>query len=169
LLADGRAYLLGGNSPGLADVHTVWVWDWLFGMTVEMEGFRETEVIAREKYPKTYAWVVRFRKFVGDVRKEAGEVEVVSDKTAIGKVLSGEYAEHVMDIDPAEPLGLSKGQLIEVWPSDSGSKHHDKGKLVSICVREVVIDSEVPNGKGTLRLHFPRINFRIVPVQNAKL
>ena len=74
-------------------------------------------------------------------------------------------------MDEKDPLRLKKGQVVEVWPTDSGQAqaHRDKGELVSIGVKEVVIRTEVPKGKGSLRLHFPRINFKIQPTQQSKL
>ena len=72
-------------------------------------------------------------------------------------------------MDSADPLQLKKGQSVEMWPIDSGMNHHDKGELLSIGVRETCVKSEVPGGKGNLRVHYPRTNFKVVPVREARL
>jgi glutathione S-transferase len=169
MLSDGRDYMLGTSKPSLADVHVVWVYDWLFGMATGMPEFVEKDIISSELYPRTTAWVSRFRQYVEGLQERNGQPEILNNEDAIARILSSDYYEAEDAMDPKEPLKLSKGQLVEVWPSDSGSKHHDQGKLVSIGVKEVVIESVVPDGKGNLRLHFPRINFRIAPAQNARL
>jgi hypothetical protein len=64
---------------------------------------------------------------------------------------------------------LKKGELVEMFPTDSGMNHHDKGELVAIGVNEVVVKSEVPGGKGHLRIHYPRTNFKIQQVSGEKL
>lgn len=169
MLADGRKYILKTESPGLADIHAIWVWDWLFGMSMDMGDFLEDDVIAREKYPKTVTWVARFREHMQDRERQNGPPDILGNQEAIEYIMSSGYTEAAGEVDPSEPLRFSKGQAVEVWPSDSGSAHRDKGHLVSIGVKEIVIESAVPNGQGHLRLHFPRINFRIAPAQNAKL
>lgn len=169
MLADGRKYILGTDKPGLADIHALWVWDWLFGMSMDMGKSLENYVIAPEMYPKTLAWVERHRQYMQELERQNATPEVLSNEKAIEYILASEYTEKEGEMDTHEPLRLSQGQMVEVWPSDSGSAHRDKGRLVSIGVKEVVIESAVPNGKGHLRLHFPRINFRIAPAKNANL
>lgn len=169
MLGDGRAYIVATEKPGLADLHAVWVWDWLIGMSMGMGDAVEEDLITQEKYPKTFAWVTRFRDNIQDVERQNGKPVVLSDEDAIASILQSDFTESEGEMDPYEPLKLSKGQLVEVWPSDYGSKYHDQGQLVSIGVKEVVIASAVPDGQGHLRLHFPRINFRIARVENARL
>ena len=67
-------------------------------------------------------------------------------------------------IDPADPLKLEKGREVEVFPVDTGSNHHDRGRLVSIGRDEVVVESKTNVGEGVLRIHYPRVNIRTQPV-----
>lgn len=168
LLADGRQYMSGQDKPGMADVHTAWVYDWMFGMQQNMGPYLKG-TIDETMYPKTFAWQARNRQYHEELLKKIGKPEVLSNEQAYERVLSSDYFEKDLKVDSTDPLELSEGQLIEVWPIDSGQNHHDKGKIVAIGVHEVVIESEVPGGKGHLHLHFPRINFRIAPIQESRL
>jgi glutathione S-transferase len=165
LLGDGRPYLLG-DSPGLADVHTVWTWHWLFGM---LPAFEEKDIVTPDQYPRAFAWVERFTRYIDGLRGKQGGPETISSQQGYDTIFQSDFFEPGGNIDPLDPLKLEMGQLVELWPIDSGFNHHDKGSLVAIGVREVVIKSEVPSGDGHLRLHFPRINFRIRAVQDARL
>jgi hypothetical protein len=59
--------------------------------------------------------------------------------------------------------------MVAINPVDSGASHIDKGELVSIGIREVVIKKMVPNGKGEIRVHFPRVNFSIKAIDESNL
>ncbi|AQZ14864.1 hypothetical protein BZL39_H02390 [Zygosaccharomyces parabailii] len=67
------------------------------------------------------------------------------------------------EIDPLDPLGLHKDDLVEVTPTDYGCIPV-KGKLVTLTTREVAIERENPE-VGTVVVHFPRIGFKIVRSQ----
>ena len=60
-----------------------------------------------------------------------------------------------------DPLGLEKGQDVEVWPIDSGFKNHDCGVLSALDSKEVVITTQTKLGRKEVRIHHPRTNFRI--------
>lgn len=72
-------------------------------------------------------------------------------------------------IDPQDPLMLNKGELIEVVPTDSGVLNPQRGRLVGLEAKRVVVEVDVP-GKGeegagkTVRVWFPRINYSITKV-----
>jgi glutathione S-transferase len=154
LLADGRKFLSGTDGPKLADVHVAWNLDWATGLaTLKQEG--ETgDVITKENYPRVWAWLDRYKNFVSSIHEKDGRAGTISVDDAVEKILKSEYAEKEGNVDPVEPLKLEKGQLVEMWPTDSGMNHHDKGKLVSIGATEVCVESEVPGGKGYLRIHW---------------
>ena len=65
------------------------------------------------------------------------------------------------EVDDRDPLGLKKGQDVESWPIDSGFNHHDRGKLVSLTSKEVVLASQSKVEGKEVRIHHPRWNFRI--------
>ena len=68
-----------------------------------------------------------------------------------------------------DPSGLKKGDVIEVWPIDTGFNHRDKGRLVKLDGAEVVIEGKTVKG-GAIRIHCPRHGFRVRKVGgDAKL
>lgn len=170
LLADGRQFLLDTPGPTLADIHGIWTFDWTLQERMHMRECLETNVINATAYPRTFAYVERFRAAIAakSAQNDNKPVELSPDET-IRRILESDFFEPEGRVDPQDPLKLSKGQAVEIWPVDSGFTHHDKGELVSIGVREVVIESRPNVGEGKLRLHFPRVNFRIQPLGEAKL
>ena len=128
----------------------------------------EKDLISETLFPKVNAWVERFREAVEAATKKNGKAELMSDKDAIDTIVSSDYfvPEGQVDLDP---LHLKKGQMVDISPVDSGSSHHDKGELISLSLKEVVIKKEVPNGRGQIRVHFPRINFSIKAAQDSNL
>jgi hypothetical protein len=83
------------------------------------------------------------------------------------KSTTREYAEPEGTVDEADPLKLRKGQQVEVWPTDGGSSGRTSGTLVGLNGREVVIQRQTADKQSDVRIHFPRINFRIAVVEDA--
>lgn len=50
-------------------------------------------------------------------------------------------------VDPQEFFGVEEGELVEVYPSDSGFDHRDPGVLVGLDVDEVVIFTKARGDK----------------------
>jgi hypothetical protein len=98
-----------------------------------------------------------------------GKARVIPDREAIDTILSSDYFEPEGEIDPQDPLQLKKGQMVAINPVDSGASHVDKGELLSIGIREAVIKKKVPNGRGEIRVHFPRVNFSIRAIDESNL
>jgi glutathione S-transferase len=163
LLADGRDWILGGEGPSLADVEAVWVFHWL----IWMPGALDKEQVSAERFPKVYAWVERFQRAVGEA-KGAGQVTTVGGEEAAG-VIKGEetrFFEGEGEVDGSEPIvrvyGLEKGQRVEVWPTDSGAGHRDRGRLVGLGADEVVWETD-----AGVRVHAPRHGFRVQPASGS--
>lgn len=168
-LADGREYLLNTKEPALVDVQGIWTFEWILGDVSRMFEFLEKDAISAEQFPKTFAWVRRFQEFVTKKREQnGGAVKELSAEGTIEQILASDFFEPEGTIDPRDPLKLNRGQLVDISPIESGFTHHDKGELVSIGVREVVIAIKPNVGSGYLRLHFPRVNYRIQPVEGSK-
>lgn len=171
-LADGRSWILATEGPSLADIHGVWPFHWLvLGMKTAMPD----DIVSAKTHPKVWAWIERFD---ASMRAEAGKVPRVKrmkGPEAVECVLGAEYAEGMngerMEVDGTDPVGkgLRKGQLVKSWPSDTGSRHQDTGRLLKLDKEEVVLEVEGKEGK-MVRLHHPRWNFRIRSIGNgAKL
>jgi glutathione S-transferase len=160
LIGDGREWVLGGSKPTVADIHAIWPFDWL--LLPYMVGDLPVDVFGEKVFPRTWAWVKRFNEVYAAALKQTGNPEIVSAEETVRRIEEAEYFEAEGEVDHADPLRLEKGQIVDIFPTDmaSGFVHRDTGKLVSITVMDVCIETKTKNGKE-IRIHFPRTNFRI--------
>ncbi|KAL0258201.1 hypothetical protein SLS55_007374 [Diplodia seriata] len=142
LLADGREWILKTPAPSLADIE-------------------------EQHFPKVYAWIKRFREALRAAQSSGPKPVTLKGPQAVSFVSGANLAESGGHIDAADPLGLEKGQEVEVWPIDSGFKHHDRGTLVSLTPDEMVLASRTRAGDDEVHIHFPRWGFRIVAARGA--
>ncbi|KAK6527058.1 hypothetical protein TWF281_010253 [Arthrobotrys megalospora] len=158
LLADGRNWVLKTDGPSLADIEAVWVFKWL----TTMPGAFPPDSISPKQFPKVFAWIDRFSKTVDAKAKESSPIEKIKGDAAASKILNAGYAEPegVVEAEAiATVQGLKKGDLVSVYPTDSGVNHKEKGTLVGLNSKEIVIEVEGKNGK--IRVHAPRHGFAI--------
>jgi hypothetical protein len=121
------------------------------------------------RFPRVEAWVERFRRATA----EAARGNVGADVLREGREAEDEVVERILKAGFVEPrelvfdegdvLGLKRGQRVSVSPVDFGFTHKDEGVVVGLSENEVVLEIDAPRGNGKLRLHYPRINFKIVP------
>lgn len=71
-------------------------------------------------------------------------------------------------VDEGDPSGLRLGEMIEVWPTDSGVRHRDRGRLVGLNEKEVVVQTQGGQVAG-VRVHVPRHGFRLRRFKEGKL
>ncbi|KAK3327745.1 hypothetical protein B0T19DRAFT_422675 [Cercophora scortea] len=158
LLSDGRDWVLATPGPSLADIEAVWPLHWLVSLPGALpEGMVSTQ------FPLVAAWVARFDAAVTAARVRAGKPVSLSGEEAERVILAAGWNEDTGAVDgEKEPIvafhGLRKGAKVEMWPTDSGSKHRDVGALVKVDAGEVVIET----AKG-VRVHAPRHGFRFEP------
>lgn len=90
---------------------------------------------------------------------------------AVKHIIQADYAEPEGQVDDNDPVGLKRGQYVESWPTDSGSEHHDRGRLVALSPKEVVMASPNNVDDQEIRIHHPRSNFRVqaISVRTIKL
>ncbi|KAL2043980.1 hypothetical protein N7G274_003500 [Stereocaulon virgatum] len=155
LLADGRQWILKTEKPSLADIEAIWPFHWV----LSLKSLPPT-VVSKEKYPKVYAWIDRFNAAIASAKSSAPKPATLKGAEAVKHVMQADFAEPEGQVDVNDPLGLKKGQDVESWPVDSGFKHHDRGRLVSITPQEVVLASQSKVGGREIRIHHPRWNFR---------
>ncbi|EME86880.1 uncharacterized protein MYCFIDRAFT_151894 [Pseudocercospora fijiensis CIRAD86] len=173
MLRDGRQWILGGDNPGLAEIHAGWVFDWGLNMAQDMgDGSNGAtadmkRALSDVEFPKLHDWVKRFR----DLAEQAGEDHAGggrlqegadAEDQVVDRILAADFTEQEPYFDESDVLGLQRGQRVTIAPVDFGFTHKDEGTLVGISKNEVVIEVQVPQGKGSLRLHYPRINFKIL-------
>lgn len=154
-LADGRRWILGSEKPSVADIDAVWPFEWLI-VDRSMEGSLPEEQFDARNYPRTYAWVQRFMEEVKIARERAAKPARLDGKTMNAKILDASSPTEPTAFESNDPFDLKSGDIVEVFPSDYGQAHKDRGTLIGLTALEIVIR----NSKG-LHLHFPRWNFRI--------
>ena len=179
LLADGRQWMLKTDKPTLADIEgkqevrcrsainklmqeqAIWTFDWLNGL----KGALPRELISAKQYPKVFAWIARFNDTFKAAKSQAPKPASLKGDAAVQRILNATFAEKELGVDSADPLGLQHGTEVEVFPIDSGSRHHDRGRLAGLTKDEVVLSVQA---QGTeLRLHYPRTGFRIKAVTSG--
>jgi hypothetical protein len=93
----------------------------------------------------------------------SGEQEAEIRITSLYNEMEGRVDERAPVVQHQE---LKDKQLVIVWPTDSGSRHKDVGKLVSINSKELVIETIV--GDTLVRVHAPRHRFRVYAYNEAE-
>ncbi len=87
----------------------------------------------------------------------------MSGEQAAETIINSPYNEVEGQVDEHDAVvqkqKLEKGQLVRVWPTDSGSNHKELGKLVSINSKEVIIETATVG--AVVRIHAPRHGFRV--------
>jgi hypothetical protein len=113
-----------------------------------------------------YAWVVRFNVEYKKARGAAPKPASLKGKDAMKRVSEAAFVETNLAVDKSDPLRLEAGDEVEVWPTDSGFKHKDRGPLLKLSTDEVAIGVKSEAGQE-IHLHFPRNNIRITAVNGA--
>lgn len=134
----------------------VWPFDWVR----QLKGALPPTLVSSEIYPKVYAWMDRFNKAVAAAQRSAPKPTTLKGADALKHVTQADFAEPEGEVDGNDPLGLQKGQDVESWPIDTGFRHHDRGKLISLTSKEVVLAAQSKVGGKEVRIHHPRWNFR---------
>lgn len=118
-----------------------------------------------------FAWINRFDKAIKTAGASVPKPVTLNGVEAVRHVVQAEFSEAEGEVDGNDPLGLKKGQDVESWPIDSGFRHHDRGRLVSLTATEVVLAAQSKVGGKEVRIHHPRWNFRTRAVsgEGAKL
>ena len=154
-LSDGRQWVAGGDNPTAADIEAIFPFQWLVTAPV-MEGTLTNPspgtFITEERFPKTYAWIHRFKNSVKGAGSRAEETLTGSE--AASMILSGGLAESKGVV--RDPLGFAEGDRLRVRNAEQAEINWDTGKLVELTVDGVCIENE----RG-VRLHFPRMGYAI--------
>ncbi|KAL4879190.1 hypothetical protein BJY04DRAFT_220310 [Aspergillus karnatakaensis] len=165
LLKDGRLWLAGKEEegPGLEDIEMVWPLAWLFAVPGAVPG----EVVGREKFPRVWDWVERFSQ---RVEREAGRLRKPETLSGgkVKEVLAAAAADETGDVVDEEDLlvksaGLKRGDVVQVWPTDSGARHKTVGRLVGLTDKEITV--ETIEGDVSVRVHAPRQGFAVAAVK----
>ncbi|THV44818.1 hypothetical protein BGAL_0573g00040 [Botrytis galanthina] len=155
-LGDGRDWILGSEGPTLADIQAVWPFHWL----TTLPGALPAPYISVQQFPKTFAWIARFDQATRLAAKTLPKPKVLSGAEVLEQVSASDFVEKDEGVDSLDPTGLLKGQEVEVWPIDTGMNRRDRGFLVGLSTKEIVIESQTREGVK-VKIHTPRHGFRI--------
>ncbi|EFE37189.1 hypothetical protein TRV_08157 [Trichophyton verrucosum HKI 0517] len=144
----------------------IWALDWVLDM-----GSLEDSIISEASHPKVFAWITRFRQALSHAKGKMEEM-LVSGSEVLDGLQHESFAQIDAEFDDSDPLGLEKGEEVLVWPTDSGSTHQDAGALIGLNSKEIVLQRKTADSRFDIRIHFPRLNFKVVSaahVQQTKL
>lgn len=150
------------------------------------EGMRE--VFNRDRYPGLHAWFDKFTKYIEALPSMETRVERGDEQSVDGIMRQLEQTERDQEVPllPTpnaslggldERIGLSLGSRVSVAPRDTGHNDPTTGTLTGISPEEVVIVPDVPEAVGKagkkarvegVRVHFPRVEFVIIPAKEVK-
>lgn len=120
-------------------------------------------MISEKSYPKVFAWIKRFNEALNAAKAKAPKPINLKGKDAAQSILNAKFVNSEAQVDKSDPLGLQADTEVEVYPTDSGFSHKDKGSLISLNESEGAI--QLQNG---IKLHFPRTGFRIKAVNASQ-
>jgi glutathione S-transferase len=146
-LSDGRDFLFG-DSPGLADIHAYFP-VWMARGNIPTAGAMLAPCV------RLQAWETRM-KSIGHGRRQAmsAEESLCIARTAVSSPAVG--------VDPTDPLRFPAGVRVAVTPDDYG-RDPVVGDLACLSLHEVVVVRSDPRA-GIVRVHFPRIGYRITRI-----
>ncbi|KIJ56597.1 hypothetical protein M422DRAFT_22753 [Sphaerobolus stellatus SS14] len=123
-------------------------------------------VLNEGNFPKTIAWLERFRALVTQKEGRPSKPAIITGKQAAQIISSTGRKLQSVNVDATESfrLHVAKGDIVTVTPEDYGRSHPTKGKLVSLTREEMVI--EVAGTMGTVLVHFPRLGYTVKPISS---
>jgi glutathione S-transferase len=154
-LADGRDWVLGTKEPTVADIDAVWPFEWMIIDRNMVECLPE-QSINEKIFPKVYAWVRRFMSVVEEKKKTCAKPTALDGAAMKTRTLNEPSSTDDIGFISNDPLALTLGSPVQIFPSDYGQIGVSSGTLTGLSTTEVVIT----NSHG-LSLHFPRWNFTI--------
>ncbi|KAI9795834.1 MAG: hypothetical protein M1833_006783 [Piccolia ochrophora] len=157
LLADGREWILSTQTPTLADIEAIWPFHWL----TTLDGALPPTLISKRQFPKAYEWITRFSKAIAAARTSNGRPASLKGSEAVTQITSANFFEPDPLFDETDPSGFKVGEVVELFPIDTGSRHHDVGRLVGLSPNEVVLEIQKPAAETSIRVHAPRHGFRV--------
>ncbi|MDB5419112.1 MAG: glutathione S-transferase [Phenylobacterium sp.] len=137
---------LGGSTPSIADV-SAYMNVWWLSAAVRAAA---DELLA--SFPRVSAWRGRMRAIGHGQRLEMTGAEAL-------KVARDSQPAPGPAHDPADPLGLSPGELVSVSADDYG-RDAIAGRLVALTPERVIIARDAED-LGRLHVHFPRVGYLI--------
>lgn len=136
------APFIAGDKFGLADLHAGWALGWI----LKALGLAQEPGFSEKEFPRTYKWVASW---------PTPQYEDLSQEQVWESVKGAQYTARDIGVDERDPLRIKEGTEVTVENADTEpGKHPQRGKLVGVDQREVVVEL-----KNEVRLHFPRVGY----------
>ncbi|GIZ44822.1 hypothetical protein CKM354_000800900 [Cercospora kikuchii] len=163
LLADGRTWVGNTANLSLADLEGGWALEWFLGDLMPDQAY-----FSEKQYPKVHAWIRRYRDAVRAATKHAQKPLRLQGAQAVDAVTSAAFHDRQLVVDANDPLRLTKGDHVKVFPMDGGGlpQHQDEGRLVKLTRDEVAIAIQAKSG-AELHVHAPRWAFRVEAIREG--
>lgn len=155
LLADGREWITNTKTPSLADIEMAWPLHWL----VSTPGCLPEDLISPKIFPRVFGWVQRLHATVSELECQLPMPRELSGEEAADKIVGSGYNKAPSQVE-SNADNLQQGQLVELWPTDTGSRHKTLGKLIGFNSKQLTIETI---GEMTVRVHAPRHGFKVTP------
>jgi hypothetical protein len=117
------------------------------------------ELISPAQFPRVFAWLDRYRAVREEAKASAPKPTMLDGQAAANHIFRSELSEMECSVDEGDPLGLKKGDRVEIFPADWGSECRDRGTLVGLTPAEVIISVRINDVE--IRVHAPRTGFEI--------
>lgn len=181
LLSDGRRWISGSDDISLADIHGKLMQSitqsesmfsvladalritvgFFFDWAAMIPGALPQDFTTSTEYHNARQYLQRYIATVAAAREQAGPDATLDGAEAIQLIKESGFTEPEGSVVDTH-AGISKGQKVAVFRTDDISGHKDVGALLSLSAQESVI---VVGQNAELRLHCPRMNFCITPVE----
>lgn len=119
MLVDGRKWIGASENLSLADLEGAWVLDWFLGDLMPDQAF-----FSEKHYPRVHAWRSRYRDAVKAATKSTQKPARLQGSQAVEAVTSSAFLDRELEVDASDPLKLTKGDQVKVFPTDGGGSHH---------------------------------------------
>ncbi|OQD88992.1 hypothetical protein PENANT_c003G02538 [Penicillium antarcticum] len=153
LLADGREWIMNTKTPSLADIEMSWPLHWVF---TTPGCFAENE-ISSKVFPQVFGWVERLQAMVSAREAQLSRPRELSGEEAAEQIVASAYNESPSQ-EQNNSSDLQQGQLVELWPTDTGSRHKTLGRLIGLNSKELTVETI---GDMSVRVHAPRHGFKV--------
>jgi hypothetical protein len=118
------------------------------------------DVVSERIFPRTFAWLTRYRAAVEKAKSTASEPRTVDGEAAAKSILTSGFGHTPVSVDGDDPASLSEGSQVQVYPADWVTEHKDQGRLVGLAPDEVTVAVK-SKGDVEIRIHAPRTGFKI--------
>ncbi|KAH8827584.1 hypothetical protein DL96DRAFT_1599528 [Flagelloscypha sp. PMI_526] len=141
-LADGREWMMNTVTPSLADFSVFFVMNWL--RKPHFSYLRPYPLVSSHEFSALSRWIERFDKLLKFFPEPP--LSASGDHTKVSPIES-------------QRLSVQFGDIVSIYPEDTGRDGVTTGRLIELDSKEVVI--EVEGQAGMIRCHFLRSGYRI--------